>query len=220
MPSKRQRTAGKQKRRNSRKTRRIKRRGGGEEEIKRAWKKLEEEHRIARKKLEEEENARILRREQKGKQMDMIREDYKTERDIEKKEKADNYQLTKKTEEYERVTLRDQINGLMEDPANTHGLDEKVTDLVTFLNYGLDENLIHYKYVRISIAINAIRSIKTKELTNKLAEDIKKYNKEDLKKMFENAIILKLCKLDEAIGQAFIDKDIVKKGKFFGYSIV
>ena len=220
MPSKLQRTEGKQKRRNSRKTRRIKRRGGAEEEdmrakgeeIRRAMEKWRENRDREIRIIKEEDDARILRREQRGKMMATFREDIKREREIEKQDEANIYEWTKKVEVYETVTLPNEIKGLMKDPVNTN--------LVTFLNEKLDEDLLSDKYNRISAAIGVIKAIKTKELTNKLAEDIKNYDKEKLKKIFENAIILKLCNIDKAIGQVFIDNGIVKKGMAFGYSIV
>ena len=216
-----QRTASKQKRHNSRKTRRSKRRGGAEEEEdmrakgeenRRAMEKWRENRDRELRINKEEEDARILRREQRGKMMDTFREDIKRERETEKQDEANIYEWTKKVEVYKTVTLPNEIKVLMKDPVNTN--------LVTFLNEKLDEDLFSDKYNRISAAIGVIKAIKTKELTNKLAEDIKNYDKEKLKKIFENAIILKLCNLDKAIGQAFIDQGIVKKGMAFGYSIV
>jgi len=170
MPSKRQRTAGKRQRRNSRKTRRIRRRGG--------------------------EN--------------IIKEDRDAGR--------------------EALVHEHRLYNVIDKFKTKFPNEMKVTNknFVDFLNEDLDKNLIKNlitdKDVRISTAIDAISTIKDKGersyLTNKLAEDIGKVDKEDLKRIFNSDNILKLCKLDEAIEQAFIEKDIVKKGKFFGYSIV
>ena len=172
MPSKRQKTAGKQQRRNSRKTRRIRRRGGAENYM--GTFKLGDQ-------LEKERMV----------------EDFQWSRD------AENYPKTLPKKMRETKDPNDPKN-----PKN----------LVTFLNEDLDVKLIKDKDIRISIGINAIKP--HADLKEKLATDIEAYQGEDLKKIFNEDNILKLCKLDKEIGQAFINKGIVKKGKLYGYSIV
>jgi len=172
MPLKRQKTAVKRQRRNSRKTRRIRRRGGGE----------------------------------------------------------NIFTLDKEAKEYEREWLRKGLDrpALIEKYVTIIWPEqmEQAESLIEFFSNLRKDNSLEMEDIvkdqdnRISQAINAIKP--HAHLKEKLARDIGTYVgdlKKDLKGIFSDENILKLCNLDKGIREAFVSKGLVEKG-WFGYRIV
>jgi len=215
MVSKRQKTAGKRKKRNSKKTRRFRQRGGVFEEQKpgesyqnfvvRYFKEDAVIDRIFR--LIDMAKLNLLRNYKKKfwpEQMEKALEKAENLIDFFKKVKEN---LDGGDIEHRKVLIR--IDSYSE---------EQVSIAVNELERNPDR--------RITLAIEAInyvekgKDIKEKlagEIINKLADDT---GKAELKKIFNGDNILKLCELDQKIRNAFIDKGLVKNGKFYGYSIV
>ena len=139
---------------------------------------------------------------------------------------AEDFMRTIKEADREDLVHQSDVYNIINDFKTDFPNEMKETqkNLVDFLNEELDNDnqpinqVLNDKNVRISTAIGTISKIS--DLKNKLAKDIRESDKEKLKKIFNNDNILKLCNLDKAIGQSFIDKGIVKTGMFGRYIIV
>jgi hypothetical protein len=208
MASKLKRTTVKRKRRNSKKTRRFRQRGGVFEDQQPGEIYSDYVQRIFREIANDDRMFRLINMAK----LNLLR-DYKKKFWPEQIQQARNliefFKKVKKdldggTNEYREVWIGDYTNPI---PIPVKSLDANQDR-------------------RINLAIEAINYVKnSKDIIDKLAEEINNKlendtGKDELKDLFNGDNIIKLCKLDKAIRQAFINKGLVKNGKFYGYSIV